>query len=215
MNDLLDLKNQTVIAVKRFNKEEIDKLTKLGYHHFGFNRTNDLDTFESIFENNEDIHFIGYLQSNKVKKYINKIDYLHSLSTLKLAKEIQKYRNTPLKTFIQLNLTAEETKNGIKANELTQFLLQIKKYDKINIVGLMTIGKENDSRVTNDAFSLLNQLKIEHNLLYTSMGMSSDYKLALANNASFIRLGTILKGVLSDVLSQAQKERKGSREGNN
>lgn len=202
MHDLLDLKDQTDVAVKRFNEEEINKLINLGYYHFGFNRTNDLDNLTESLLTNKEIHFIGYLQSNKVKKYINKIEYLHSLSTLKLAEEIQKYRKTPLKTFIQLNLTSEASKNGIKASELTHFLLQIKKYDKINVVGLMTMGKENDLTVTNEVFSLLNKLKIKYNFLYTSMGMSSDYKLALLNNASFIRLGTILKGVLSDVLSE-------------
>lgn len=191
---ILDYINQTVVAVKRFNEGEILKLYELGYRNFGFNRDSDLLNFN--LDNNINKHFIGYLQTNKVKKIINQIDFLHSLSTQRLCQEIQKHRIDPLNCFIQVNLTNESTKNGISINELADFLLNIKKYDKINIVGLMTIGHPDDLELTKEAFKTLNSLKETYDLNYTSMGMSSDWEIAINNKADFIRIGTKLKEVI-------------------
>lgn len=195
-DSIINYKNQTIVAVKRFNQDEINKLLNIGYLNFGFNKDSDL-LKSSLLTNNEVIkHFIGYLQTNKVKKIINEIDYLHSLSSEKLAKEIEKYRNIPLNCFIQVNLTNQVSKNGINITVLADFISLIKKYDKINIVGLMTMGHQDDLNITRHAFKTLNELKEMYNLSYTSMGMSDDYKIALENNANFIRIGTKLKEVL-------------------
>ena len=117
---------------------------------------------------------------------INEINYLHSLDSLKLAKEIQKYRVTPLNTFIQLNLSKEESKFGIDLSELKTFVKELTKYDKINLIGFMTIGIQDDLIQTEKIFETLNQLKIDYMLQYTSMGMSHELAIKHALIGSIV-----------------------------
>ena len=84
-------------------------------------------------------------QTNKVKKMINKVDYLHSLDSLNLANYIDKYRFKELPCFIQVNLTNSQTKHGIKKEELLNFLDALKKYPKVKVVGLMTMTEESQN----------------------------------------------------------------------
>ena len=86
------------------------------------------------------MHFIGSLQSRKVKEVINEIDYLHALDRLSLAKEINKRADHEIACFIQVNVSGEESKHGIALNEVNHFIEQIQQYDKIKIVGLMTMA---------------------------------------------------------------------------
>jgi pyridoxal phosphate enzyme (YggS family) len=173
------------------------KIFNLGIKHFGENRVQDLlSKKEELKSLPITWHFIGHLQTNKVKQVINEIDYLHSLDSLKLAKEIQKYRVTPLNTFIQLNLSKEESKFGIDLSELKTFVKELTKYDKINLIGFMTIGIQDDLIQTEKIFETLNQLKIDYMLQYTSMGMSNDYELAIKHHADWIRIGSLFKGVI-------------------
>ena len=75
-------------------------------------------------------------------------------------------------------------------------MLNIKKYDKINVVGFMSMGKQDDAIETKNAFDTIEQLRVEYNLLYTSMGMSDDYLIALESNATHLRLGRYFKQFL-------------------
>jgi PLP dependent protein len=75
---------------------------------------------------------------------INQIDYLHTLDRISLSKQHSKARTKPIKCFVQVNLTEEDQKSGILLSNLAQFLLEIKKYDKIELIGFMTIGKDED-----------------------------------------------------------------------
>jgi PLP dependent protein len=188
-----------VCASKYFDVEEIKELLHKGYNHFGENRVDSfLSKYESIIENNIHWHFIGHLQTNKAQKVIPYLDYLHTLDSLKLASIIQKYRETPLKCFIQVNLTEETQKDGITPEELDVFIKNIVNYDKIELVGLMTMGKLDDMQITRDAFKKLEKLRIQYGLAYTSMGMSDDYHIALEENASHIRLGRFFKSLLKE-----------------
>ncbi|CCV64444.1 Predicted pyridoxal phosphate-dependent enzyme, YBL036C type [Alteracholeplasma palmae J233] len=186
-----------VCASKYFSVEEIEKIHFLGITNFGENRVSSLlEKKELLSHLNLTWHFIGHLQKNKVKLIINEIDYLHSLDSLELAKQIQKYRISPLFCFIQVNLTEEVSKSGISSNKLASFLEEIKKYDKIKVLGLMTIGKNNDLELTKNVFSKLNDLKNEFQLETLSIGMSQDYHLALPFNPKYIRIGSLFKGVI-------------------
>lgn len=179
-----------ICASKYFNVDKIKDLYQKGVTNFGENRVNELlDKKDKLDDLNIKWHFIGHLQSNKVKKVINEIDYLHTLDSLKLANEIQKYRIEPLDTFIQLNLSEENQKYGINYNYLAEFLILLKKYDKINIIGLMAIGRENDFEITEDIFKKVNKLSIQFNLKFSSIGMSNDYELAIKHGATHIRIG--------------------------
>jgi len=187
----------TICASKYFDSKQMIKLYQKGVVHFGENRAQDLLKKQEILHDLPIIwHFIGHLQTNKVKDMINQIDYLHTLDRMSLADSIEKYRLTPLQCFIQVNLTDESQKSGINPDNLAQFLIEIKKYDKIEIIGLMTIGKDHDPEITEKAFQSLNHLATLHGLKEKSMGMSDDYEIALKHGATYIRLGRKFKELL-------------------
>jgi PLP dependent protein len=187
----------TICASKYFDSEQMIKLYQKGVVHFGENRAQDLLKKQEILHDLPIVwHFIGHLQTNKVKDMINQIDYLHTLDRMSLADSIEKYRLTPLQCFIQVNLTDESQKSGINPDNLAQFLIEIKKYDKIEIIGLMTIGKDHDPEITEKAFQSLNHLATLHGLKEKSMGMSDDYEIALKHGATYIRLGRKFKELL-------------------
>lgn len=175
------------------------------YNHnikdFGENR---VDAFLEKYEALKDVkdinwHFIGHLQRNKCKDIINKIDYLHSLDSLELAKMIDKYREKPLNTFIEVSINLEENKNGVDYHNIYDFVSELSKYKNIKLVGLMMMAIKNDTEDDlNDQFKRLADLKCELekkfniNIPYLSMGMSNDYECAIKNGATHIRLGRVL-----------------------
>lgn len=187
-----------VAATKYVDSSEMRNLFINGVTNFGENR---VDAFLNKYEDLKDLnitwHFIGHLQRNKAKEVINKIDYLHSLDSLKLADEIEKYRDKPLPTFVEVSINLEENKNGVPYYELEDFIKSLLKYKKIKLVGLMmmTIKVSEDKE---NQFAKLVELKkkIEKNLNikipYLSMGMSEDYLEAIKEGATHIRLGRIL-----------------------
>lgn len=190
--------DKTIVASKYFSTDEMTKIYDLGARHFGENYVQSLLDKKSSLKDLKDIswHLIGHLQSNKTKLIINEIDYLHTLDSIKLASIIQKYRNTPLNCFIQINLEKNDNKEGILIENLDEFIQEIKKYDKINLIGFMAIGAIDDVVRTEEIFKTLNDLKIKYNLNYTSMGMSNDYELALKYHSDFLRIGSLFKGVI-------------------
>jgi PLP dependent protein len=173
------------------------KIHALGINDFGENRAQDLLAKKSeLCDLNVKWHFIGHLQTNKVKQMINEIDVLHTLDRLSLALMIQKYRMTPLDCFIQVNMTDESQKSGLFPDNLPEFLKEIKKCDKINIIGLMTIGMQNNMDLTTKAFQNLKMLAKENQLPFLSMGMSEDYQIAIKEGATHLRIGSLFKAYM-------------------
>lgn len=189
-----------VAATKYINSSMMKELYFNGINNFGENRVDAfLEKYESLKQLDIKWHFIGHLQRNKAKSIINKIDYLHSLDSLELAKIIQDKREKPLPTFIEVSINEEESKNGVKLNELDDFFTSIKKYDKIKIIGLMMMSiKYSDKNALIRQFKKLKetqnylQSKYKVDIPYLSMGMSDDYKEAISVGATHIRLGRIL-----------------------
>jgi pyridoxal phosphate enzyme (YggS family) len=187
----------TVCASKYFDSNEIRKIHQKGFFHFGENKAQDLLRKKKELSDLEITwHFIGHLQTNKVKDIINEIDYLHTLDRPKLLDFIQTYRNQPISCFIQVNLTEEPQKSGIYPDKLNEFLLEIKKYDKINIVGLMTMGKDHDIEATDKAFKMLDELATLYHLPFRSMGMSDDDLIAIKHHTTHLRIGRKFKEFL-------------------
>lgn len=181
-----------VCASKYFKIDIMRELYKLGITHFGESRADELlKKKEELKDLEITWHFIGSLQSNKVKNIINEITYLHSLERKSLAKAIQKYRIEPLKCFIQLNLGDEPTKSGLSSRKLASFYQNIENYDKIIPIGLMQMGVYDNIDLTENIYQEANELKIKYNFKELSMGMSDDYLLAVRNGATFIRVGSI------------------------
>lgn len=149
------------------------------------------------------MHFIGSLQTRKVKDIINEIDYLHALDRLKLAKEIEKRAEHVVKCFVQVNVSGEESKYGMSPDEVIPFIRELKDFKHIEIVGLMTMAPLTEDKIKlRQYFNQLRLLKEKVqslNLSYApctelSMGMSNDFNEAILEGASYVRIGTKLVG---------------------
>ena len=190
---------KVICASKYFDYKEMNILYDKGVRFFGENRVDELiKKKEKIQKKDIEWHFIGHLQRNKAKKIINEIDVLHTVDSLKLLQEIQKHRNNTLDCLIQINLTKEKQKNGILIDEFPSFFNQAKKYDKINIIGLMTIGKNKDLETTRKIFSKLKSISKKYNLNELSMGMTEDFQIAIQEGSTMIRLGSYFKKLLKE-----------------
>ena len=193
--------NITLVAATKYGtSDDLRDLYKAGISNFGENR---VDAFLTKFEALKDLdikwHFIGHLQRNKAHLVLDKINYLHSLDSLELAKVINKYRVTPLDCFIEVSINLEENKNGVPYYEVKDFIKECLKYPNVNIVGFMMMAIANSSEESlHEQFAKLKQLQIDIsnelniNIPYLSMGMSDDYLIAIEEGATHIRLGRIL-----------------------
>lgn len=194
-------KNVTLVAATKYVDVPVMKdLLSNGINNFGENRTEAfLDKYVYLKDEKITWHFIGHLQRNKAEDIINKIDYLHSLDSLKLAKIIDEKRTSPLNCFIEVSINEEESKNGVKVPDLENFVKEVLKYKNINLIGFMMMSiKYSDEKSLNDQFAKLvkvrNEIeqKLKIKIPYLSMGMSDDYTVAIKNDATHIRLGRIL-----------------------
>ena len=192
-----------VVATKYITTEQTKEVIDAGLKDLGENRTDSfLEKYEAYKDNEELVwHFFGVLQTRKVRGVIDKIDYLHSLDNLSLANEINKRRKTPLKCFVQVNISAEPNKSGVDETKVIPFIKSLSKYENIEVVGLMAIAKLTfDEDLLNSYYETMKELQEEVqdlNLPYApcnelSMGMSNDYVVAVKNGATMIRLGRIL-----------------------
>ena len=190
-----------IIAVTKYVDSSIAKdLIKTGIEHIGENRVDQfLEKHQALADLNLTWHLIGSLQRRKVKEIINYVDYFHALDSVKLAAEIQKRANKPIKCFLQVNVSKEESKHGFMVEDVHQAIETIKEYDKIELVGLMTMAPfRADQDQLKDIFSKTHALQKElselglANMPFTelSMGMSGDYQEAIANGSTFVRIGT-------------------------
>ena len=190
-----------IIAVTKYVDSEVAaQLVATGIQHIGENRVDKfLDKYEYLKDRDLTWHLIGTLQRRKVKDVINYVDYFHALDSVKLAAEIQKRAEHPIKCFLQVNISEEESKHGFRASEVDEALVAISKFDNLEIMGLMTMAPiaASESEIE-DIFKKTNQLRqdlhdrqIPH-MPFTelSMGMSSDFELAICNGATFVRIGT-------------------------
>lgn len=190
-----------VIAVTKYVDSGVAaRLIDTGIEHIGENRVDMfLDKYEALKDRKLTWHLIGSLQRRKVKNVINFVDYFHALDSVKLASEIQKRAEHTIKCFLQVNISEEESKHGFKVSEIDEALATISEFDKVEIVGLMTMApKEAFESEIEEIFGKANQLRQElqarqlPHMPFTelSMGMSGDYKIAIRNGATFVRIGT-------------------------
>ena len=193
--------NVTLVGATKYGDiNDLKALYDAGIFNFGENRVDSfLNKYEALKDLNIKWHFIGHLQRNKAELVINKIDYLHSLDSLELAKLINKYRDKPLDCFIEVSINLEENKNGVPYYQVKDFIKECLNYPNINIVGLMMMAVANSSEDSlHNQFRKLKELKEEINkelnisIPYLSMGMSDDYLIAIDEGATHIRLGRIL-----------------------
>ena len=199
IKSLISNSNVKIIAVsKTFPYDHIRVLVDHGHLDFGENKVQEaLSKWSDLKKNkpNVKLHMIGKLQSNKAKDAVKLFDYIHSQDSQKLANILAKQENITnkkLKYFIQVNIGNEKQKGGIAINFLDDFYYYCVKELKINVIGLMAIPP-NDVRV-DDYFKKLMELNKSLGLKELSMGMSSDFKIALNYETTFVRIGSSIFG---------------------
>lgn len=147
-------------------------------------------------------HFVGYLQSNKANKCLQNFDWLHSLQTEKLARIIAR-KEPRIKCLIEVNISGEDNKSGIAPDALYPFVKRIREYRDLEIRGLMGMAAfTDDKKRIRDSFILLRTLLNDGKALETenlrleelSMGMTNDYKIALEEGSTMLRIGTAVFG---------------------
>ena len=195
-------------ATKTVPAEVINYVTReLGVTHIGENRVQELlEKYDDLEKENVDIHFIGTLQTNKVKYIIDKVCMIHSVDSLKLAAEIDrqaKKHGKVMDILVEINIADEENKGGIAPDELESFLEELSRFDNIRVRGLMTIApfwcqKEDYQKYFAKTYQFFIDIlpKKIHNIykLVLSMGMSDSFETAIECGSTLIRLGTVVFG---------------------
>jgi MAF protein len=189
-----------LLAVSKLQStEQIRKLAADGQKNFGENYVQEaLEKIAELKDLNLSWHFIGHLQKNKVKMIVGQFDLIHSVDSLELAKKISSVaasHGVIQKILLQVNLSQEETKGGFSENEFRQSLNEIQQLPSVQVTGLMTMPPLfSDPDDCRPYFRRLRELADETGLPELSMGTSSDYRVALQEGATWIRLGTVLFG---------------------
>ena len=191
--------NTTIIAIsKTFTLQQIRPLIDFGHVHYGENKVQETrDKWSDLLKVNSFIklHLVGKLQSNKAFDAVKLFSYIHSLDNEKLAFKLASYEkelSKKLKYFIQVNLSEENQKSGIPLKDISNFVKYCKLDNQLDVIGLMCLPPV-DLDPTN-FFSKLNDLAKQLNLQELSMGMSGDYKIAIENGSTFVRLGSVIFG---------------------
>lgn len=212
-NNLLQIQEKIVpytvniIAVtKYYDTDVMLSAYQAGLRHFGESRAVDavrkISELPSEVKDNSTFHFIGHLQSNKVRLVVNNFDYIHSVDSLKLAQIISDEAikaHKKQKVFLQLNNAGEEQKFGFSKEELLKDFKSIIDLEGLEVLGLMNIAPLTQDRqelagLFKDVkdFQMELEEKYEVKLNDISMGMSNDYDIAVANGATWVRIGTKL-----------------------
>lgn len=197
-----------LIAVSKLKPDEdILELLKDGQLHFGENRAKALeDRMESIPEESIQWHFIGNLQTNKIKYMAHRVNWIQSVHKKKALKEIEKRASREDRTInalIQVNISDEDQKSGCDPEDLEKILKYGRDLKHTRVRGLMGMATYTDNHnIVRPEFKLLKQLFDEHkhlsegavNLEHISMGMTNDFEVAIEEGATILRIGTAIFG---------------------
>jgi len=195
----------SLVAVsKRKPIETIIEAEKFGIVDFGENKSLELKNKSQVCSDNINWHFIGHLQSNKVKDVVPVAHLIHSIDSIKLAVEIDKRArniNKVQNILLEVNTSGEETKFGL--NTLDQ-IYDLAKYCKeaanLKLLGLMTMAPySDDQNLIRNSFKALKDIFIKLNsdgfeLIELSMGMTNDFEIAIEEGATILRIGTAIFG---------------------
>ncbi|WP_326831067.1 YggS family pyridoxal phosphate-dependent enzyme [Anaerosalibacter bizertensis] len=199
--------NIDIIAVtKTVDVDIINESISLGINNIGENKVQEIKKKYDNINDDVNWHMIGHLQSNKVKYIIDKVNLIHSLDRLSLAKEINKRakaKDIVKDVLIQVNISEEKSKFGLKKEEVVPFIEKILEMENIRVKGLMTMAPhvENPEEIRyvfrdlrNLGYKIGNRNYENIEMKYLSMGMSNDYEVAIEEGSNMVRLGTALFG---------------------
>jgi len=196
-----------VAASKTVTSDRVKSAIAAGLHVFGENYIQEaIDKIESIADDSVAWHFIGHLQSNKARYAVKYFDLIHSVDSVKLAKEINKQAkkiNKIQKILVQVNISMESTKSGVTVEDAVSLIEEISRLENVSVKGLMTMPPYfNSPEKVRPYFKGLVQLKdkiicknipnVEINEL--SMGMTGDFEAAVCEGSTLVRIGTAIFG---------------------
>jgi len=193
-------------AAKERSADEICEAVRAGITIIGENYLQDALRVINEVEEKAEWHFIGHLQSNKVKKVIDIFDMIESVDSLKLAREIERCcerRNKVMPVLIEVNSGKEDQKTGVAPNDVMQLIGEISSFDHIKVMGLMTMGPRFGDpeesrpyfRKTREIFEQIKALHLPNvEMKCLSMGMTNSYKVAIEEGANLVRIGTKIFG---------------------
>ena len=191
-------KKPKIIAVsKTFKIDKIMPLIEFGHIDYGENKVQEaLEKWTDIKKENSEIklHMIGRLQTNKVKFAVQLFDYIHSVDSEKLAKKIADEQNKikkKIKIFLQINIGNESQKSGVDKTQATQLVNYSRKIG-LDVIGLMCIPPVNTD--PENYFKQMSELNNELGFSELSMGMSSDFLVAVKHSSTFVRVGSNIFG---------------------
>mgnify|MGYP001481649996 CR=1 FL=1 len=197
----------TVIAVTKYvSAAAAEAVVQAGIRHIGENRWPDARDKWEVLRGQAVFHYIGTLQTNKVKDVVGRFDYIHSLDRLSLAEAIHKKASSlgmRVPCFIQVNVSGEASKHGLHPEEVPDFIRQLQPFTAVQPIGLMTMAPYTDEpEQTRPVFRGLRELRDDINrsaiteqpLTELSMGMSGDFEVAVEEGATWVRLGSVLVG---------------------
>lgn len=194
-------------ATKTVDVDVINHAISLGLTHIGENKVQELlSKYDRYDLENADLHFIGHLQSNKVRQIVGKVSTIQSVDSLKLASEISRQsikNNICTKILVEVNVGREENKSGVMPEMLMDLMYQIAELPNISVDGLMAIPPicDNSQKIRGYFENMRNMfIDISHknidniSMNTLSMGMSGDYKEAILEGATLVRIGSSLFG---------------------
>ena len=203
--DYLEIKKKlpkgvNLLAVsKGFMSTDIEYIQSLGQIDFGESKVQEA-MIKSVFQNNNNLnwHFIGRIQTNKIRKIVENFDFIHSVDSykklLKISQVAIELQKMP-KVFIQIKLAPDPEKTGLLYSELISHWDQIKQIKGILLIGLMTINPKGLNAEQNfDLFKRCRLIADKLELPHCSMGMSNDWQEAIKAGATWIRLGSLIFG---------------------
>jgi len=201
-NFLLEQHTTLVAVSKTKPNEAVKELYDLGQRDFGENYVQELVDKQASLPLDIRWHFIGHLQSNKVKYIAPFVHLIHGVDSLKLLQEINKQalkNNRVIDCLLQVYIAQEETKFGMDEKELAEAIDAAAGLSNINIKGLMGMASfSSDTQVLKNEFnhlqSLYQKYQVTNSLSILSMGMSSDYTIAIESGSNLVRIGSLLFG---------------------
>lgn len=192
---------ELIAVTKHVDAAKILDLHQLGLSHFGENRADVLvKKAAELKDHSIDWHYIGSLQTRKVRQILPLISCLHSLDRESLAVEIEKRAETEIPCFLQVNITGEASKHGFSPEEALAFVNHFD-FQKIKVIGLMTMAPlTEDAAIIRQAFTdlaalgqAIQKLAVRQApCLKLSMGMTNDFEIAIEEGATHIRIGRAL-----------------------
>lgn len=197
-------KNNLIAVSKTFPYNDIETLYNFGHFHFGESKAQELrNKYDKLKMYNIKWHYIGVIQTNKIKYIVPICEYIHSVSRIKEIDLINKIANNYekiQKIFIEVNISQEETKSGISVENLDSLIKYALSKNNLKVIGLMTMAPfyENIEK-TRPIFKKMKNLQLDlnkkyNNIIELSMGMSNDYEIAIDEGASFVRIGSKIFG---------------------